>query len=93
MDEPNLADLQKQVDDLKEQIEQLKVKRIYQQDLINSAVKSRHLGEGNRYFLAGLDANRPTGVSVTSSVSCYFATDTKKLYLWTGTAYVSVTLS
>ncbi len=79
--------------ELKRKVELLMQKRIYQQDIIPDAVKQRHMSEGNRYFIAGIESDRPEGNSVTSSVTCYFATDTNKLYLWNGTAWVSVTLS
>lgn len=87
-------DYQKQIDDLKKEIELLKVKRIYQMDITPQAVKNRHLGEPNSYVYAGLAADRPTsGVSVTSGVSIYWATDTGVLSIWNGTAWLSETFT
>lgn len=85
--------LQRQIDELKQEVERLKQRRVYQSDLAPTVVKSRHFGEGNPYFYAGLEANLPPGNVVTSSVTCYFATDTDDLWIWNGTAWVSVTLS
>ncbi len=85
--------IKERLDKLERDIEDLKGKRIYQTDITPDAIKQRHLGEANRYIWAGLEANLPTGVSVTSSVTAFFATDTHKLYIWDGTAYKSTTLT
>ena len=78
---------------LQKQIDELKVRRISQSDLIPQQIKKRHMGEPNSYIWAGLEANLPTGASVTSGVVAYFCTDSFKLKIWTGTAFKSVTLS
>lgn len=88
-----MEDLAKQIKDLKREVDMLKQRRIYQQSIVPDAIKMRHLGEANRYIWAGLEADLPTGVSVTSSVVAYFCTDTFKLKIWTGSAYKSVTLT
>lgn len=88
-----MNDIYKLIEGLQEQINNLKQGRVYQQSIVPDAVKMRHMGEGNRYIWAGLEADLPDGVSVTSSVTAYFATDTNKLYIWNGTAWKSVTLS
>lgn len=82
-----------EIEKLKKEIADLKSKRIYQQDITPDVVKMRHMGEANRYVWAGLEADLPTGVSVTSSVIAYYATDTHKLYIWDGSVYKSVTLT
>lgn len=86
-------DTQKQINDLKAEVERLKQKRVYQQDVVPGAIKMRAMGEANRYIMAGLEADRPDGAEVTSSVTAYFATDTNKYYIWNTTAWVSTTLS
>ncbi len=86
-------ELVKKVEELEKTVEQLRIKRAFQWDLAPDCVKMRHMSEPNRYVNSGLDANRPTGVSVTSGVRAYFATDTGKFYIYNGTAWVSVTLS
>lgn len=88
-----MDNLAKEVEDLKREIENLKQKRIYQQDIIPDGVKQRHLGEANRYIWTGLEADLPEGHEVTSSTVAYFCIDSNKLKIWNGTAYVSVTLS
>ena len=86
--------LQKQIDDLKRELERVSQKRIFQQDIVPDVVKMRHMGEANRFVWAGLEANRPTEPpNGTDSTACYFATNTNKLYIWNGTAWKSATLS
>lgn len=88
-----MDDLQKQIDQLKEDLLKLQNQRITQSMILPDVIKTRMMGEGNRYITAGLDANLPTGNSVTGSVVYYFATDTNKLYIWNGTAFKSTTLT
>jgi len=83
----------KLIENLQNEVNQLKQRRVYQQSVVPDAIKMRHMGEGNRYIWAGLEDDLPEGASVTSSVTAYFATDTNKLYIWNGTAWKSVTLS
>lgn len=85
--------LKKQVEELKKELDKLKQKRVYQQDIVPDVVKTRHMGEANRYIASGLEADRPDGFDLTGSTIAYFATDTNKLWIWNGTAYKSVTLS
>jgi hypothetical protein len=86
-------DLKKRIDDLEKRVKSIDEKRIFQQDIIPGAIKQRHMGEANRYIMAGLEADRPTGIDVTDSVTCFFATDTNKLYIFNGTAWKSATLT
>lgn len=80
----------KQIDELKQEIQALRNKRIYQQDLTPGAVKTRHIGEGAPYLLAGLAAKRPArGSLVTQGAACYFATDTGVLSIWNGTSWIN----
>jgi len=89
-----MNDLQKQIDELKKEVEALKNKRIGQLDILPDAIKMRHLGEGSRFIRSGLEADMPTvGESATDSVTVYYATDTEKLYVYNGGAWVSTTLS
>ncbi len=86
--------LMKEVSDLKKEIEALKVRRIYQQQIVPDAVKMRHMSEGNRFVRSGLSTDRPTeGENGTDSSACYFATDTGVLSVWNGTSWLDVTLS
>lgn len=87
------TDLQKRIEDLEKKVKSIDEKRIFQQDVIPGAIKMRAMGEANRFVMAGLEANRPDGFSVTDSVTAYFATDTNKLYIWNGTAWKSATLT
>jgi len=81
------TDVQKQLDEMKKEIERLKNKRIYQQDIVPDIIKTRHMGEANRYIMFGLEADRPDGFSAVVSTTMYFATDTLKLWVWDGTTY------
>ncbi len=74
--------------DILNQLNQLKRKRIRQEDIENKAVKQRHL-EAYVIF-TGLAASRPDG---TTEVKAYFATDTFVLSIYTGSTWKSVTLS
>lgn len=86
-------DLQKQLEDLKKEVEQLKQRRIFQQDIVPDAIRMRAMGEGNRFVMSGLDADKPEGSTSTDSVTAYFATDTNKWWVFNGTAWKSTTLS
>ena len=88
-----MEDILNQLASIKQAVEGLLSKRIFQDDIVPGAVKMRHMGEANMYIMAGLEANRPDGDTVTSSTSAYFATDTNKLYIWNGTAWKSTTLT
>jgi hypothetical protein len=88
-----IEELKKEIDKLKREISELKTKRIFQWDLMPDVVKTRHMGGGNRYFYAGLAADRPDGAVVPNSVTCYFATDTNVLSIWNGSSWVSETLT
>lgn len=85
--------LTRRIEDLEKKMKSVDEKRIFQQDVIPGAIKMRAMGEANRYIMAGLEANRPEGFSVTDSVTAYFATDTNKLWIWNGTSWKSATLS
>lgn len=63
-------------------------RRIGQYDLLPRAVKQRHCEAWLVFH--GLEDDLPDG---TTEVKSYFATDTNKLYIWTGTEWVSCTLS
>jgi hypothetical protein len=63
---------------------------LHQSMILPGMIKQRHIGENCRVVQFGDDADLPDG---TSHTKAYFATDTNKLYLYNGTAWVSVTLS
>jgi hypothetical protein len=90
----DINQIKDQLDKVLKELHALQQKRVYQADIIPDAVKSRHMGEGNRYIYAGLEANLPTeGNSVPQGISVYFCTDTNKLKIWNNTSWVSVTLT
>lgn len=88
-----LESLSSQISQIRDDVQYLMDKRLIQQDIVPDIIKTRHMGEGNRYMYSGLEANRPTGNLFGNSTTIYFATDTKKLWIWTGTVWVSVTLA
>jgi len=89
-----MEDLNKQIEELTKKVERLEQKRVFQQDVVPGAIKMRAMGEGSRFMRGGLEADLPTvGENATDSVAYYFATDTDKLYIFNGTAWVSATLS
>lgn len=86
-------DLQKQIDDLKKQLNDLEQKRIGQQMIIPGAIKMRAMGEANRFVRAGTAANKPTtGETGTDSLAMYYDTTNNKLWVYNG-SWRSVTLS
>lgn len=91
----DINDLQKQVDELKKELDGLQQKRVFQQDITPQAVKNRHQGEANSYIYGGKTANKPTSGFVvnTNSYSVYFDYQTNKLYIWNGNTWISTTLS
>lgn len=86
-------DLKKQLEELKRKVQFLENKRITQQQIVPDSIKSRAMGEPNRFFLSGVAADRPSPHTVTGGVTYYFATDTNTLYVYNGTAWKSVLLS
>jgi hypothetical protein len=80
---------------LEKTVASLVAKRTQQLDVAPNAIKQRHLGESNIYIRTGLDANLPAvgETTTTGSNGIYFATDSFKLYIWTGVAWKHVTLS
>ena len=89
----NFELIAKALQDLQEQVDLLRNKRIRQMDIIPDSIKTRAMGEANRYVVTGLEADLPEGYTVTGSTLMYFASDTNKLYIWNGLAWKSVTLS
>jgi len=63
-------------------------KPIHQSDIVNKAIKQRHC-EAWLVF-SGLEKNLPSG---NSEVKVFFCTDSGKLKIWNGSAWLSTTLS
>jgi len=81
---------------LQKQIDELKVRRVSQSQIIPGQVKQAAMGEPNAYVNGGTTANKPTiGNAVTFGASIYFDNGTNKLYCWNSvtSTWVSVTLS
>lgn len=89
----DIEQIKKDIEKLKRDVDALEQRRVTQTSFVPDCVKSRAMGEGNRFVKAGLEAKRPDGAEVTDSVTAYFAINTKKWWCWTGTAWVSTTLS
>jgi len=86
-------DIEERLKKLEKQVNFLSEKRITQVDVLPQVIKTRHMGEANRYIYFGLEADLPTGFNFNNSTLAYFAYDTDKLYLYNGTAWVSTTLA
>lgn len=69
-------------------VDQMRHRRIYQDDIVPDAVKQRHIGEGVRFLRYGLAAARPTSGELTGAV--YFASDTTVASVWTGSAWKTI---
>jgi len=91
--EDQINKLKQQIRLLTDRVGRLEERRLFQQDYTNDSVKSRHMGEANRYLNAGLEADRPDGANFGNNVTYWFATDTDTLYIWNGTAWVSEVLT
>lgn len=76
------------ISELERRIEALEGRRITQRDIINRAVKQRHI-EALLIF-KGLATDRPNG---STDAQAYFATDTGVLSIWDGESWLDVTLS
>lgn len=85
--------MEDKIKELENRIKILETVRITQDRIIPDAVKSRHLGEPNRYLISGVIADRPTGRIVGQGAVYFFATDENKLYIHNGTAWKSVALT
>lgn len=81
--------LELKIKELEGRIAKLETRRIIQQDILPGVIKTRHMGEANRYIIAGLAVNLPTGVDYGESTLMFYATDTDVLYIWDGTAWQS----
>lgn len=80
MDRETINKIQAMIDDT--------VARLTQNGLLPKSIKQRHI-EGDLIF-RGLAADLPDG---TTHVKCYFATDTGVLSIWSGTAWLTTTLT
>ena len=67
----------------------LEDRKIYQQDIANKEVKQRHI-DGMIIF-KGVAADRPTNGS--TEIQAWWATDTGVLSIWSGSAWLSETLT
>lgn len=65
-------------------------KRVTQTDLLPGCVKPRHLEIGLAAIKFGQDAALPAD---GSTYPAFFALDTFKLYIWTGSVWKSTTLA
>lgn len=92
-EKPSIDEIADELQKLREKVAFLMEKRIMQTDIVPDSIKTRAMGEGNRYVIAGLDADRPTGYTVPGSTLLYFATDTNKLWIYNGVAWKSQTLT
>ena len=88
-----ITNLQKQIDDIKRQLEKVDNDRVYQHDIVPGAVKMRHMGEANKFVRAGTATNKPTtGETGTDSLAMYYDTTNNKLWVFNG-SWKSVTLT
>ncbi|MCR4330739.1 MAG: hypothetical protein NUV49_02570 [Patescibacteria group bacterium] len=77
------TDLKKRVEELERQVKLLTSKRITQDMLVPDVIKTRHLGEANRYIINGDVADLPDrGDDTAQGTQAYFAKDESKLYIW-----------
>lgn len=90
---PNIYEIADELQKLREKVAFLEKKRITQVDIVPYAIKQRHVGEGVKFIQSGLDTDKPTGETPLQGSEAYFATDTNKLYIFNGTAWVSTTLT
>ena len=75
--------LEERVKQLEGDIEQLRNRRVFQQDIIPDAIKMRAMGEGNRFMRGGAAADKPTkGENATDSVAYYYDTTAHKLWVY-----------
>ena len=87
-------DIQDRFEALEDKVRFLMEKRIIQADIVPGAIKQRAMGESNLWVRGGLEADKPTtGEGTANGYAMYFATDTLKLYCWTGISWKSTTLS
>lgn len=75
--------LKKDIDELKKRIRLVDEKRVFQQDLVPDAVKMRAMGEANRFVRAGTATNKPTvGEDATDSTAMYYDVTNHKLWVY-----------
>ena len=82
-------DNDKRIKILEDKITHLEQRRVGQEMIIPTAIKTRHLGEGAPYIQSGTAANRPTsGNEPLQGSAVWFSTDTNVLSIWDGDSWV-----
>ena len=77
------SEVQKRLDDLQKQIDDLRVKRIHEHDILPGEIKSKHISEGVKWIRSGITANKPTsGEDTDYGGAIYYDTTANKLYIW-----------
>lgn len=82
MDEELIKKLNSRIETLERKVEELTVKRIYQQDVVPQAVKNRHMGEANSYVYNALTDTDLPGKSVDIGTQIYYKEVDSTLYIW-----------
>ena len=85
MPEDNVFDIKEQKE---ERLDIRKNRPLHSSDFVQKVVKPEHID--GMVITRGLAADLPSG---SSHVLAYFETDTNKLKIWNGSAWVSTTLS
>lgn len=80
--EEDINKLKETIKDLEDRIRTLEGKRIMQMDIMNGAVKSRHISEGVKYIQAGLASKLPSADIPMQGICIYYEVDTKKLKVY-----------
>ena len=84
-----MEELSKEITRIKNDIVELKQKRVYQTDIPNGVIKRRHIED--KVIVFGLAADLPTDNS--TGIDAYFCTDTGVLNCYDGSAWLSTTLT
>jgi hypothetical protein len=75
-------DLEKEIEKLKQEVEKLKTRRVGQSEVLNSAIKMRHIGEGIKFIQSGLVADLPAVNIPMQGTQIFYAYDSKKFYAY-----------
>jgi hypothetical protein len=87
-------DINRKFKDLQEQIDDLRVKRIHEHDILPGEIKSKHISEGVKWIRSGLSNELPLeGPPTDYGSAIYFETNTGNLNIWNGSQWLTVTLA
>ncbi len=87
-------DLQEKLKDLQDQIDQLRMKRIHEHDILPGEIKSKHISEGPKWIRGGTATDKPTvGEPTDNGYAVYLDITNNRIYFYNGSAWKYASLT